>query len=147
MTDWHARVASHLRQRSLELPDEVVEELATHLEDAWEAEHGPAGDRAGIDAFVASGLQRAHLTELTRTRPARPAPPSVPEPGGASLVSGLASELRHTLRLLRRAPVFSVAVVTVMALGIAATTAAFGLVYSTLLAPLPYPDTDRLMMV
>ncbi len=34
-----------------------------------------------------------------------------------------------------------------MALGIAATTAAFGVVYSTLLAPLPYPDADRLVMV
>ena len=146
MTDWHARVASQLRQRALDLPDDVVEELATHLEDAWEAEHGRTADAAGIDAFVARGLQRADLAELTRTRP-RPAPPPVAEPGTASLVSGLASELRHTLRLLRRAPVFSLAVVIVMALGIGATTAAFALVYSTLLAPLPYPDADRLVMV
>ena len=51
------------------------------------------------------------------------------------------------MRLLRRAPVFSLAVVTVIALGIAATTAAFSLVYAALLAPLPYPDADRLVMV
>lgn len=147
MTDWHARVTTHLRQRALDLPDEVVEELTTHLEDAWEAEHGPAGDAVGIDAFVARGLQRANLGARARTRPARPAPRSAPEPGGASLVSGLASELRHTLRLRRRAPGFRLAIVTVMAPGIAATTAAFGLVYSTLLAPLPYPDADRLVLV
>ncbi len=80
MTNWQSRVTSHLRQRGLELPDGVVEELAAHLEDAWEAEYGPAADPAGIDAFVARGLQRAHLTELTHTRPARPALPRYPSP-------------------------------------------------------------------
>ena len=58
MTDWHARVTTHLRQRALDLPDEVVEELAAHLEDAWEAAHGPraeaAGNRAGRGQTVAS---------------------------------------------------------------------------------------------
>ena len=71
----------------------------------------------------------------------------MPEPGSGSLLSGLGGELRHTLRLLRRAPAFTVAVVAVLALGIGATTAAFELVYSALLAPLPYTDADRLVMV
>ena len=63
------------------------------------------------------------------------------------MLSGLGGELRHTLRLLRRAPAFTAAVVAVLALGIGATTAAFELVYSALLAPLPYADADRLVMV
>ena len=144
MTDWHARVRTHLRQRALDLPDEVVEELAAHLEDAWEAEAGPRASVEDSDAFVARILQRADLVDLVCRRPALP---PVPEPGGSTLFSGLASELRHTLRLLGRAPVFTGAVVTVIALGIAATTAAFSLVYSALLAPLPYPDGERLVMV
>ena len=144
MTDWHARVTTHLRQRALDLPDEVIEELAAHLEDAWEASPGPSGRVEDPDVFVARILQRADLVELVRRRPARP---PAPEPGGSTLFSGFASELRHTLRLLQRAPVFTGAIVTVIALGIAATTAAFSLVYSALLAPLPYPDGERLVMV
>ncbi len=144
MTEWHARVGTYLRQRGLDLPDEVIEELATHLEDAWDAEHGPgpAGTEAAAD-FVARTLQRADLADLVRPRPSSP----VPEPSGSALLGGLGSELRHTMRLLRRAPGFSLAVVTVMALGIAASTAAFSLVYAALLAPLPYPDADRLVLV
>ena len=37
MNDWQTRVRRHLRERGLDLPDAVVEELADHLEDAWEA--------------------------------------------------------------------------------------------------------------
>ena len=148
MTDWHARVRTHLRQRALDLPDDVVEELATHLEDAWDATpdaHAGTPDAAAIDAFVTRVLQRADLVELARPRAT--ALPPAPEPGGASLFSGLGSELRHTVRLLLRGPGFTAAVIAVVALGIAATTAAFSLVYSALLAPLPYPNADRLVMV
>ncbi len=145
MTDWQTRVTSSLRQRGLDLPREVSEELAAHLEDAWESEHGPcAGSDFERTQFVARVLQGADLVALTRRGPA---PPPAPEPGTAALLGGLGSELRYTARLLRRAPIYSVAVVTVIALGIAVTTAAFGLVHSALLAPLPYPDADRLVMV
>ena len=143
MTDWHMRVQTYLRQRHLDLPDEVVEELATHLEDAWEAAPERHGATADVTAFVARVCERADLQALVRRRVA----PPVPEPGGSSLWSGLGGELRHTVRLLRRAPLFSTAVVVVIALGVAATTTAFSLVYSALLAPLPYPDADRLVMV
>jgi putative ABC transport system permease protein len=144
MPTWQARVVVHVRQRGLELPSEVVEELATHLEDAWESAHGPgAAVDADVEAFVARTLRRADLAALAR----RPPPPPVPEPGRAGALSGLGGELRYSLRVLRRAPVFSLAVVLVIGLGIAATSAAFSLVYSSLLAPLPYPDADRLVMV
>lgn len=76
MTDWHARVTTHLRQRALDLPDEVVEELTTHLEDAWEAEHGPAGDAAGIDAFVARWRARGRHDLRPGLHPSRAAPRS-----------------------------------------------------------------------
>lgn len=55
------------------------------------------------------------------------------------------SELRFAARRLRRAPSFAGAVVLVLAFGVGTTTAMFSLVNSILLAPLPYPESDRLV--
>jgi putative ABC transport system permease protein len=55
------------------------------------------------------------------------------------------SELRLAARRLRRVPTFAGAVVLVLALGVGTTTAMFSLVNGILLAPLPYPESDRLM--
>ena len=55
------------------------------------------------------------------------------------------SELRLAARRLRRAPAFAGAVVLVLALGVGTTTAMFSLVNAILLAPLPYPEPDRLV--
>jgi putative ABC transport system permease protein len=144
MTDWHTRLRRHVDDRGLVLADAVLEELAAHLEDAWDAT--PPGERPDPDAFAAEALRRADVAALARQRGRPPLPPA-PEPGGGWWRGGLAGELRHTLRLLARAPGFSAAVVLVLALGIGATTAAFGVVHAALLAPLPYPDADRLVMV
>ncbi len=57
------------------------------------------------------------------------------------------AQLRHSLRSLRRAPAFTLAVLTTLALGIGANTAMFSAVDGVLLNPLPYPDPDRLVIV
>lgn len=54
-------------------------------------------------------------------------------------------ELRVAERSLRRDPGFSIAAVLTLALGIAATTAVFSVLYGVLLAPLPYPDGEQLV--
>ena len=47
-------------------------------------------------------------------------------------------DARFGLRLLRRHPGFTTVAVLTLALGIAATTAIFSVVYGLFLAPLPY---------
>ena len=57
----------------------------------------------------------------------------------------LRQDLRYTLRTLRRTPVFALTAVTVVALGIGATTAAYSLADFVLIRPLPFPEADRLV--
>jgi hypothetical protein len=54
-------------------------------------------------------------------------------------------DLRHSLRGLWRRPAFTFAAVLTLAFGIGATTAIFSVVYSVLLKPLPYPNSDELV--
>lgn len=59
----------------------------------------------------------------------------------------LFSDLRFSLRLLRRNPAFSAAAIVVLALGIGANTAIFSVVNAVLLRPLPFDDPSRIMQV
>jgi hypothetical protein len=62
-------------------------------------------------------------------------------------MSALWSDLRFAVRALTKAPGFSVAAIAALALGIGPNTAIFSVVYATLLAPLPFPAPDQLVMV
>ena len=56
-------------------------------------------------------------------------------------------DLRMALRALSRAPMFSALVILTLVIGIGATIAVFNVVYSALIAPPPYPDPDRLVVL
>jgi putative ABC transport system permease protein len=57
------------------------------------------------------------------------------------------SDLRHGLRLLRRAPGFAAIAVAALAIGIGANTAVFSVINTLLIQRLPYRDADRLAIV
>ena len=57
------------------------------------------------------------------------------------------TEIRHALRMLRRSPGFSAAVVLSTALGVGATASIFSLVDAFLLRPLPVPETSRIVRI
>ncbi len=56
-----------------------------------------------------------------------------------------AANLKSGIRLLRKSPSFSIAVILTMALGIGANSAVFSAINAILLRPLPFPNGDRLM--
>jgi putative ABC transport system permease protein len=56
-------------------------------------------------------------------------------------------DVRHALRLMARAPAFTVLAVLTLSLGVGANTAIFSVVNALVLRPLPYPAPERLAFI
>lgn len=62
-------------------------------------------------------------------------------------LESLAEDMRYAARSLRRAPAFTLGIITTLALGIGANAAIFSLAYGVLWHPLPYPEAGRIVEI
>lgn len=62
-------------------------------------------------------------------------------------MAALWTDLRFTVRELRKRPGFTLTAVLSLALGIGATSAVFSVIYAVLIDPFPYPGSDRIMEI
>lgn len=130
---WLLRVALPASEREPLIGD-LVEEAA-----AIAAERGDAPARRWL-------WRQGLIAVLTLRRGRRRAPLPRATTGDPPMLRFLA-DLRHGVRLLRRAPAFTLLSVLTLALGVGATTAIFSVADPVLFRPLPYPAPDRIAIV
>ncbi|MBV9768069.1 MAG: hypothetical protein JOZ32_00740, partial [Bryobacterales bacterium] len=113
---------------------EIAEEIQSHLAMRAELERqrGLGDDDAQISARRKFGNATLILEDTRRFHLAR-------------LLESILQDFSHALRQLRRVPVFSLAVLLILALGIGASTAVFTVVDGVLFRPEPYADPSRLV--
>ncbi|MBC7896860.1 MAG: ABC transporter permease [Cytophagaceae bacterium] len=131
-------------RRLLRLPgvDEVDAELRFHLQAMVDANvakgmaPGEALARARAefgDAAAAAALCREIDRQLDRRRRI------------ADTLGNIARDVRQAARALRRSPSYTITALSTLALGVAATTAAFTLVFALFLRPFPFPAPADLL--
>jgi predicted permease len=99
--------------------------------------------RAVVDLVATAALEWTRVISLRRN----PSQNFTATPRSAEdRMSIIGQELVQSVRSLRRSVGFSLAAIFTLALGISSTTAIFSVVHSVLLAPLPFPDPDRVVV-
>ena len=69
------------------------------------------------------------------------------EARAANFIETFAHDLRYSLRMLWRSPLFTLIALITLSIGIGATSAIFSVINGVVLKPLPYPHPDELITV
>jgi predicted permease len=115
-----------------ELEREIQAHIAQEVED--NLAHGMSEDEARRQAYVKFGSRQRLLEDAWQWNT-------------VGVFDDVLRDVRYALRLLWRSPGFTAIAILVTALGIGANTTLFTVVRSVLLKPLPFDDSDRLVML
>lgn len=124
-------------RRGEQLDRDVDRELRFHLD--MEAEKHQ--QQAGLPP------DEARAAALRRFGGVQKAQEECRDERNVSIADNLRQDLRYGARTLRRSPGFAIAAIVTLGLGIGANVAIFSLIHGVLLEPLPYADSNRLLLV
>jgi putative ABC transport system permease protein len=117
-------------------PGDFVKEIRSHLE--LEADRLREGGMSDQEAEAAARRRFGNVT-LAQER--------YYEQGRWLLLDHLRQDVRFAVRLLRRTPLLTTAIIATLALGIGVASAIFSLVHAVVLRPLDYDEPDRLVQL
>jgi putative ABC transport system permease protein len=136
---WIARKTSGMLSRALgrrRIYGELSEEMRSHLEE--KVEELEAGGMSQRDAEAKARREFGNWGLLERDGR---------EVWRWQMVDRFLADVKFGFRMLRKNPGFAAIAILTLALGIGANTAIFSVVYGALLAPLPMPHPEQLVMV
>jgi putative ABC transport system permease protein len=155
MPNWNGIVREHLAVLRLppEREIEIIEELALHLESAYEDALAAGFSEAEAEARAVQSydwrLLECELNRAERLVAARALQPSLEsiEQKGGMRMGSLLQDLRFGARMLLKNPGFTLVAALTLALGIGANTMIFSVFNSVLLRTLPFNDPGRILSV
>ena len=125
-------------------PADLRQALFDDLDEAFVEERrrrGPAGASMWYWRQILAGL-----LPLIRLRARRALAGLTPRPR-ITIMHAVLADVRYAIRLLVKAPGFTLPAIVTLALGIGANTAIFTVAWRLILQPLPYPSPDRLVQI
>jgi putative ABC transport system permease protein len=159
MPDFRAIVRERLLPLALTAGREqqIVDELATHLEETYESLRGRGlSEEAAWEEMLRQGPEWAELRRALLAEPAglgttcrAPTSPVTDKRRTriSSVLERLAQDLRYAQRQIGRTPAFTAVAVVTLGLGLGATTAMFTVIQSVLLRPLAIAEPNRVVQL